>query len=409
MLHSPECSRFLGRVRPNAFRQARRSAHLGTDSPRVKGTIHAYVTSLPAELQRLGKTILFNPVRVCPACGKPNGHTLQQCNRCRTSLLHVGLSETPNLFTGFLLGIESSGRFPLKISLRHEDAATMVFDDPLSLSPLHFCAVPTEVVIPDWRFLTLQPGRGLQIHQRLLRACNDAARSDFFDDAEWRASLLREPAVVNWEQHMAAGYNYPPSQNQLHIQYMSPALMPHQHMMFLRGVHFTYLRFFPVDYVVTCLERLAAAEERCTHSDLQLPIDEFVALMEWRCGVAYNAVHAAFLEKVAALYALWANWSADKFVGEYVCVNAAGGAEGRAVFQLFGASSSTVEEAQSEQAIFEQEKKSLENYGVASNAVDRSLGFYSFSKALEELDRSFLFPEAADSADRGAGSLLDAK
>ena len=335
------------------------------DSPRVTGTIQAYMSSLPGELKRLGQATLFNTVKMCPSCGKPNGHTLRQCNKCRSSLANVSLSETPNLFTGFMLGIESGGRFPLKISLRHEDEATMVFDDPLSLSPLHFCAVPTQVVI--------------------------------LDGAAWCTSLLRDPTAANWEWHMVAGYNYPPSQNQLHIQYMSPALMPHQHMMFLRGVHFTHMRFFPIDYVATCLERLAAAKTCCTHADLQLPMEDFVVLLERRCGVAYTPLYAAFLEKVAASYALWANWSKEKFAGEYVCLDAEGGAEGRAIFHSFGtfsyASTEVTEEVQSEQAVFDQEKKSLENYGVASNVVERSIGFYTFSKALGELDVSFLAPQ----------------
>ena len=397
MLCASDSHHFLGRVKPNAFRRARRGAHLGMDSPRVTGTIQAYMSSLPGELKRLGQATLFNTVKMCPSCGKPNGHTLRQCNKCRSSLANVSLSETPNLFTGFMPGIESGGRFPLKISLRHEDEATMVFDDPLSLSPLHFCAVPTQVVIPDWRFLTLQPERGLWVHRSLLSACHVVARRDFFDDAAWCTSLLRDPTAANWEWHMVAGYNYPPSQNQLHIQYMSPALMPHQHMMFLRGVHFTHMRFFPIDYVATCLERLAAAKTCCTHADLQLPMEDFVVLLERRCGVAYTPLYAAFLEKVAASYALWANWSKEKFAGEYVCLDAEGGAEGRAIFHSFGtfsyASTEVTEEVQSEQAVFDQEKKSLENYGVASNVVERSIGFYTFSKALGELDVSFLAPQ----------------
>lgn len=391
MLRAADSCRFLGRVKPNAYRRARRSEHLGTDTPAVAGSLQAYASSLPAELQRLGRAILFNSVKVCPACAKPNGHTLQQCNKCRTSLTSVGLSETPNLFAGFLLGLESAGRIPLRISLRHEERDVMVFDDPLSLAPLHFCAVPTAVVIPDWRFLTLRPADGLRVHHRLLAACHDAARREFFNDALWRTSLLSEAAATaQWEWHMVAGYNYPPSQNQLHIQYMSPALMPHQHMLFCRGVHFTPLRFFPVDYVVACLEGLVATEACCSPADLQLPIEDFVALLEQKCGVSYSAVHSAFMEKVAASYSLWSSWLPDHFEGEYVCGDAEGGADGRAVFHSFNSTAEGGVEVLSEQAVFDMERKSLENYGVSANLVDRSLGFYSFSRALQELDMTFL-------------------
>lgn len=390
MLRAADSSRFLGRVKANAYRRARREPHLGTDTPRVASSLQDYASSLPPALQRLGRAILYNPVKVCPVCHKPNGHTLQQCNKCRSSLTSVQLSETPNLFTSFVLGLASSGRLPLRVSLRHEDAATMVFDDPLSLAPLHFCAVPTRTVIPDWRFLTVTPAEGRRVHRDLLEACHDAARRDFFDDAAWCTSLLRDGAAVDWQWHMVAGYNYPPSQNQLHVQYMSPALMPHQHMLFQRGVHFTHLRFFPVDYVAACLERLEATGTCCTHADLQLPIEEFVAQLERMCGVSYRDVHAAFLEKVAASYALWANWQPEHFEGEYVCDDAEGGAEGRAVFHPFSPSAEAAVEVVSEQAAFERERKSLENYGVAVNAVDRSVGYYSCARGIEELDMSFL-------------------
>lgn len=380
---------FLGRVRPNAYRRARRMPHLGTEAPRVAGAIDAFVAASPTAQRALAARILYNPVKVCASCGKPNGYTLLHCNQCRTSLAAVPLSETPNLFSGFVLGIEWSGRFPLTISLRHEDATVMAFDDPLSLSPLHFCAVPSDVVMPDWRYFTLAPADGLRVHRRLLAACHAAAERDFFGDPAWTQSLL-QPCARDWQASMLSGYNFPPSQNQLHIQYMSPVLMPHQRMMFLRGVHFTHRRFFPSEYVAACLEALAATGQRCTRAELRLPVEDFVTLLEERSDVAYDALHTAFLAKAEAAHEEGANWRPEHFEGRYTC------AEGGVSFVPLPPSGSphdaaeTAEGVVSEPVVFAQEKKALENYGAQSNPVDRAMGYYSFSKALDELDLSFL-------------------
>lgn len=72
------------------------------------------------------------------------------------------------------------------------------------------------------------------------------------------------------------GYNYPPSQNQLHIHYMLPVLIPHQYMLYLQGVHFTHMRFFPTSYVDKVLAQLVESDKRFAVNDLDLSIDEFV-------------------------------------------------------------------------------------------------------------------------------------
>jgi hypothetical protein len=49
--------------------------------------------------------------------------------------------------------------------------------------------------------------------------------------------------------HVCAGLNYPPSQYQLHVQFILPPLLPFHYHLYQRGTHFTHKRFFPVEYV----------------------------------------------------------------------------------------------------------------------------------------------------------------
>lgn len=56
------------------------------------------------------------------------------------------------------------------------------------------------------------------------------------------------------ESHLCVGCNYPPSQYQLHLQFMLPPFLPYHYRLYLDGVHFTHERFFPVEYLKKVLE-----------------------------------------------------------------------------------------------------------------------------------------------------------
>ena len=53
--------------------------------------------------------------------------------------------------------------------------------------------------------------------------------------------------------HVIAGCNFPPSQFQLHIQYILPPHLPFQYRMYLDGQHYTHKRFFPLEYIKAVL------------------------------------------------------------------------------------------------------------------------------------------------------------
>ena len=65
---------------------------------------------------------------------------------------------------------------------------------------------------------------------------------------EYRSTILRDAVNLTDSEivdMVACGFNYPPSQYQLHLQFMLPPFLPFQHLMYLVGNHFTKGRFFP--------------------------------------------------------------------------------------------------------------------------------------------------------------------
>jgi hypothetical protein len=71
-------------------------------------------------------------------------------------------------------------------------------------------------------------------------------------DAAWRGKILRDATDMTDDElkgHVCAGLNYPPSQYQLHVQFILPPLLPFHYHLYQRGTHFTHKRFFPVEYV----------------------------------------------------------------------------------------------------------------------------------------------------------------
>ncbi len=60
---------------------------------------------------------------------------------------------------GFIYGV-GKGKFPYTISMRLQTEKFLCFDDPLSLATCHLNAIPTDVYVPDLRYLFADPERG---------------------------------------------------------------------------------------------------------------------------------------------------------------------------------------------------------------------------------------------------------
>jgi hypothetical protein len=261
----------------------------GSSTPNAESTAPtAPVTSI----QQQALDFLQNKVKQCASCGKPNGFTLHNCNSCGSSLAHVALSFTPNVFAGFMFSIGKSS-FPLKISIRHECPDFIVLDDLLSLAPCHINCIPTKHAIPDWRYLLRKPHAGLALIRQMKAHCVRVARTQFFSNEQWAKTFVADapralqlargsssspadpsqqtanletetPALPTaddeafYAEYIGAGFNYPPSQYQLHLQFMYAGVLPYQYWMFQCGHHFTEGRFFPFEFVEAALEAVRA-------------------------------------------------------------------------------------------------------------------------------------------------------
>ncbi|KAF5222359.1 hypothetical protein ECC02_004640 [Trypanosoma cruzi] len=369
---------FFGRPKSGVFKNT--PIRVVNKSPLVRGSVSDFFTHKGG---RRAREVLFSNVRRCQICKKPCAVSLSVCNRCNASLDAVPVTETPNLFSAFMLGIENSGEFPLHISIRYETESCLVFDDPLALSPVHFCAIPTTNFIPDWRYLLCSPKEGLDIVQSLVDASHKTFREQFLADPEWKSSILRVSELVEAE-HTLLGFNFPPSQNQLHLQYIVPPLLPHQYFMFARGQHFTPNRFFPLSYVEKCLGNLTErAKPLATYrSLLTIPIDEVIDTLDKECGLSYESEHEKFISRVREVQNRFGNWTEDKFHGVYRLIENDESKRGKLLFKSFSEAISYIDE----NIAFAEEKEKLQNYGRPYDENGKpNGGFYAFPKSLEDI------------------------
>jgi len=188
-----------------------------------------------------------NKVKKCPSCSKAVAFTMSHCNSCSADLSKTEITFTNNVFVGFMYGIQK-GPFPFTISIRNQTPDFLVFDDLLSLCPCHLNVIPTTKYLPDWRYLLKKPVEGKVLAEQLFNITWDTVVKQFLSNDQWRSKILSNGGKYSPEVlrgHVAAGFNYPPSQYQLHLQFMLPPFVPNHYQQYLNGLHFTAGRFFP--------------------------------------------------------------------------------------------------------------------------------------------------------------------
>jgi hypothetical protein len=345
---------------------------VGRPSPAIATDVDSWMQQLAGTPQEsIAQHILRNTVKKCTACEKPNAITLVTCNNCGASIAETPTSYTTNVFTAFILGL-AKGPFPLSISIRGQTKDVLILDDLLALSPLHFNAIPTSHYIPDWRYLLTRPAEGLALVQLLVGELHRAAETHFLSRPEWCSAAIKGGTLPR--EAMMMGFNYPPSQYQLHIQYIAPNLVPFQRYQYLKGRHYTYGRFFPVAYAVACLEALIAHHVTVPTPLLgsDVPVQKLTQFFFDTYGVDYDAMHRAAYDTAGANYERYAIWREDQFE-RYVEEDATGtlpalpdGAD------LAGA--------------VNKDKTTLQNYGRPYTSEGKPTGsYYAFPKAIDEL------------------------
>lgn len=329
--------------------------------PAIEGTIDDVAKEHPELVP-----VLYNDVKLCPNCGKPCAFTLVMCNSCGTSLEDVKMSKSENVFSAFLLGVSKATKgFPYKISLRRQTEDVLIIDDLLALTPCHFNAIPKKYYIPDWRFLLCAPKEALQLLDVMEAECW-AAFQPFLQHAGYRKFIFRgDVSEEELRRTVLVSFNFPPSQFQLHIQWLMPPLTPFQHFMAESRNHFHEGRSFPMAYV---REILALNEPyRVKHTT---PVGDIVEHYNNR-GVSYQDHWTKFYEHCLQSTMALQNWNANDF--QYVVHDGKPYEftveEGR-IKLASEASGPGVKEIQ------EKDKAALQNYGRPYSAEGNATGTY---------------------------------
>ena len=219
------------------------------------GTITDFAAQLPPEAS--GQ--MWNKAIICPKCSKQCAVTLTQCNNCDASLDGVPITATENILMGFVYGCKRSLKFDLKLSMRRETPDVLVYDDLLARSSVHMNSIPTDVHIPDFRWLLLQPAKGKALMQKLEQAAWDAVVNTVYAHQAWRDEVLRPgsiTAVDELREHCIFALNAVPSQYQLHLHCIVLPLNPNDYHEMLKDNRFSKGRWLPYAYVLAACDAL---------------------------------------------------------------------------------------------------------------------------------------------------------
>lgn len=190
----------------------------------------------------------------------------------------------------------------------------MVFDDPLAITRAHVLSVPTQVYCPDIRSLFSDPPNALVLLNKMEQAAWTALEQGPLASEAWRRQAL-SPAgnalpIAELRQHVLMAFNLPPSQYQLHLQYMLLPLLPSHLGVYRKGGHFLKLRHFPLAYVLAALKALVEIGE--SFDATKMMPKELVARIS-KLGVDYDQAHAKDMERLEKSNALLANFDPADF------------------------------------------------------------------------------------------------
>jgi hypothetical protein len=312
-----------------------------------------------------------NKVRKCPVCSKAVAFTMFTCNSCGADLSKVEISYTNNVFVGFMYGIQK-GPFPFTISIRFQSPDFLVFDDLLSLCPCHLNVIPTTKYLSDWRYLLKNPKEGKLLVEQLFNTTWSTITQQFLSNAEWKKKILKGSLSDDvLRGYVAAGFNYPPSQYQLHMQFMLPPFTPYHYQQYLNGIHFTPGRFFPVEYVQAILQL-----------NIEYPIKEDTSVEEIikffdEKGVSYDKIHRQCYERYGASHLELANYDPHDFEGVILANK----------FYKFSEDMKNLQETNEDtKVIIEKDKNVLQNYGRPYIGGKPSGTYYKYAKKVENND-----------------------
>mmetsp|Transcript_10353 Transcript_10353/g.16611 ORF Transcript_10353/g.16611 Transcript_10353/m.16611 type:complete len:252 (-) Transcript_10353:198-953(-) len=236
----------------------------------------------------------------------------------------------------------------------------------MAITPCHINCIPTDCYVRDLRILFENPEKGLDLLDSMYSAAFKVIEKQFIGNEEWKHKILKNGKshdAKSLEKHLISGLNFPPSQYWLHLQSMLPPLTPFHYSMYLEGRHFTYGRFFPVEYVQSAL-KLGMPIKNAREMDIQ----ELIRIIEAK-GVRYDEYWTKAYARYGMSHRALSNWNAKDFTR--VIVN------GKTVaksgdFKLL---------KENADDILKGDKLALQNYGRPYTEGGRPSGnFYKYAK-----------------------------
>lgn len=274
-----------------------------------------------------------NKIKKCPFCSKAVAYTMNQCNGCSADISSVAVSYIPNIFLGFIFGVGKDS-FPFTISIRSQCENFLVFDDLVAIASCHLNAIPTSAYIPDVRYLLSKPSEGKKMVLSLLERCWAVVEQQFASNQNYKRKLFYSQrnggsdnsdgdgdaiTLEEMRKHAVIGFNFPPSQYQLHLQFMLPPFFPVHYKMCLENIHFTKGRFIPVEYVLAILETniafpLPSATDATSASSFStMSIEEVFSFFDRHAGISYEKIWQECYTRYGSSHCSLANWQEDDF------------------------------------------------------------------------------------------------
>ena len=286
--------------------------------PIFRGEVSDFLRQYPElEIQ------MSNRVKICPRCSKSCGMTLLACNNCSFDISFQPVERSDNALMGFIYGLE-----PFPTSIRYESENFLVYDDLMQTTVIHLNSIPTNVYIPDFRYLFSNPEKGLEIIRNLFEAACQAAvgmlANDNFRDKYFSTTahnMINEIGLERFvKENVLCGFNYPPSQCQLHLQFILPPYVPYHAVLLATGKHSEMERFFVYEYVKECLEQLVSRRIKLEISEIRdLNGRELIALMKSIVNADYYYAYHKAIRLHKKNENQFSNWNQNDF--EFVIVD----------------------------------------------------------------------------------------
>ena len=291
------------------------------DTPKFSGSVSEFIETYSPSFPNIRRQ-LSNTVKICAKCRKSCAYSLSSCNNCSQSLLDQPITRGDNSLTGFIYGIRYCTNYDLGTSIRYEDRNFFVYDDIMQTTMIHLNSIPTFVYIPDFRYLFSRPQVGLGIVRDLYRvgklgAVGMLGEEEFVEKfySQKAKNEMAKVGIDEWiDANVFAGFNFPPSQCQLHLQFILPPYVPYHSVLLAEGKHGDLGRFFPYNFMVRVLESAADQSISIPIEDMEKMTGmELAEFLSGKFNVDYFKYFEECVSKNGRVSDFCANWDSEDF------------------------------------------------------------------------------------------------